>query len=80
VKQTHYALEKWEKTQTYVRVTEKTILKTIGYEGAGRPKSGAVGTTQYQIYGQLVTCLIRKKSVAEQKGFFILATNDCSGV
>ena len=73
------ALEKWEKAQTYIRVAEKTILKTIGYETAGRPKADAVGTAQYQIYGQLVTCLIRKKTAAEQKGFFILATNDCSG-
>lgn len=73
------ALEKWEKAQTYIRVVEKTTLKTIGYEAPGRPKTDAVGTAQYQINGHLVTCLQRKKTMAEQKGFFILATNDCSG-
>jgi len=73
------ALGKWEKTQSYIRVVDKTTLKTIGYELPGRPKADAVGTVQYQIYGHLVTCLQRKKTMAEQKGFFILGTNDCSG-
>ncbi len=73
------ALEKWEKAQTYTRVAEKVILKTIGYDTPGRPKSDAVGIAQYQISGQLLTCLQQKKEVADQKGFFILATNDCSG-
>ena len=57
------ALEKWEKAQTYIRVAEKTILKTIGYETAGRPKADAVGTAQYQIYGQLVTCKQRQSRI-----------------
>ena len=65
------ALEKWEKTQTYIRVVEKATIKTIGYEAPGRPKADATGTAQYQINGHLITCLQRKKTVAEQKGFFI---------
>jgi transposase len=73
------ALEKWEKTQLYTRVAEKTIFKTMVHDAPGRPKAGAVGTAQYQINGQLVTCIQRKQASAEQKGLFILATNDCSG-
>ena len=48
-------------------------------DGRLYPKTDAVSTTQYKISGHLITCLQRKKTMEDQKGFFIIATNDCSG-
>jgi len=73
------ALDKWEQAQAYVRVSEKSVDKTTTYTTPGRPKLGDSGKICYQISGQLYTCLTLKEFAEEQKGFFILATNDCSG-
>ena len=67
------ALEKWEKKQLYIRVVDKTTLKTIKYDAPGRPKADAIGIAQYQINGHLVTCLQRKKQWQSRKVSLFLA-------
>ena len=73
------ALTKWEESQTYVRVSDGIIVKTIIYAKAGRPKTDEVGEDCFKIKGQLCTQLDLKNTAKAEKGFFILATNDCSG-
>lgn len=73
------ALKKWEQEQDYVQVSEGTILPATVHATRGRPKLDAQAKISYQIRGCLNTCLVRKEAAANEKGFFILATNDCSG-
>jgi transposase len=72
------ALKKWEEAQSYVRVCEAVIIKTMVHAKPGRPKANEVGVTCFKIDGQLATQLSLKNAAKEEKGFFILATNDCS--
>jgi transposase len=72
------ALKKWEQEQDYVQVSEGSILSTPVHAERGRPKLDAQVKLSYQIRGCLYTCLARKEAAANEKGFFILATNDCS--
>jgi transposase len=72
------AVAKWEEAQAYVRIANKMLVETIVYDAPGRPKVGDIGKTYYKVSGQLYTCLELKEMEEEQKGFFILATNDCS--
>lgn len=73
------AVEKWEAAQAYVRIADKKLIETIVHETPGRPKSGVLGKTYYKVSGQLYTCLALKEAEKAKKGFFILASNDCSG-
>lgn len=72
------ALARWEDKQEFIKIAEPIILEHMTYENRGRPKKEVKGTLTYQISGQLSTCLLQKKIVADKKGLFILATNDCS--
>jgi transposase len=72
------ALIKWEAAQAYVRVCEGIIVKTIIHSKPGRPKADDAGSACFKIDGQLGTQLELRNAAKEDKGFFILATNDCS--
>jgi len=72
------ALTKWEESQAYVRISEAAIVKTIVHAKPGRPKTDEVGENCFKIKGQLCTQLALKHAAEADKGFFILATNDCS--
>jgi transposase len=73
------SLKEWEQSQDYVRISDQKIITHEVYAKSGRPKLGEVPLRlEYQVAGQLYCELAKKESVAAQKGFFILATNDCS--
>lgn len=73
------ALKKWEEQQAYAQVSESSVVSTTVHQNRGRPKLETQGTSNYQITGCLNTCLARKEAAENEKGFFILATNDCTG-
>ena len=71
-------LAQWVKKQKYVDVANVSLTTQLSYKQRGRPSTTATGTKSYMITGHLYTCLEKVKQQQEQKGLFILATNDCS--
>ena len=73
-------LAHWIKKQNYVDVANVSFTTQLCYEQRGRPSTTAIGIKSYTIAGHLYTCLEKVKQQQEQKGLFILATNDCSEI
>ncbi|CAN5309820.1 hypothetical protein BH10PSE19_BH10PSE19_10250 [soil metagenome] len=69
----------WEGNQDTINVAEGCIIEQMSHASRGRPKANVAGKTYYQISGLLYSSLDKKAAQEEQNGFFILATNDCSG-
>ena len=61
----------------YLSVNEFSLSEVKKYPTVGRPKKGAQACQLgYQVRGSAYSCLSRKKALEDQKGFFVLATND----
>ena len=73
------ALAKWQKTQDYTEVNDPEIIAHAVYKQSGRPKQDQPPSSyEYQIMGYLSCSLTRRAEALQEKGMFMLATNDCS--
>jgi len=72
------SLEKWVKTQSYIDVVNVAVMAHVKHARRGRPNKEETQEKYYQIQGELVTCLDKVNKAKNTKGFFIIATNDCT--
>jgi transposase len=73
------SFKKWLKTQDDIEVSDIKILAHAVYNQSGRPKQDQQPDSyEYQITGQLYSSLIQREERLQEKGMFMLATNDCS--
>lgn len=73
------ALTAFEKKQKYSKILEPDTLELPVYQTSGRPKKGQPPVRyEYQLMGQVTTCLEAVEEAQQQTGLFILATNDDS--
>lgn len=72
------ALKRWEKNQKHTNVSDINISKKGFYNKAGRPgKEQEPDGYQFFLNGSLYTSLEAYEKTKNQKGLFIIATNDC---
>jgi len=73
------ALDKWLKTQDYTEISDAEIIEHAVYKQSGRPKQGQQPDSyEYQITGDIYSSLTIREACLQEKGMFMLATNDCS--
>jgi transposase len=71
------ALEKSLKKCQFIAIAERQIIKKSRYVKRGKPlKTSKPEGHDYYIQGQVYTSLDKFEAALEEKGFFILATND----
>jgi len=73
------SLNKWLKKQSYIEISDIEIIEHAVYKQSGRPKQGQQADRhEYQITGQVYCSLEERQARLQEKGMFMLATNDCS--
>ena len=73
------SLKKWLKIQSHTAVSDVEIIAHAVYKQSGRPKQDQQPEHyEYQIKGQLHSSLTQREERLQEKGMFMLATNDCS--
>ena len=73
------ALKIWLKSQNEVSLCDNEILKHAVFKQSGRPKiNQQPDSYEYQITGQLYWLLKSREQRLQEKGMFMLATNDLS--
>lgn len=72
-------LQTWAAKQKYVDIANVHVTDSIKHAKRGRPSKESPGKTVYLITGNIYICLDKYSQLAQEKGLFILATNDCSG-
>lgn len=73
------ALHNWLKTQDYTEISDAEIIAHAVYKQTGRPKQGQQPDSyEYQITGDIYSSLTVREACLQEKGMFMLATNDCS--
>lgn len=73
------ALGKWLKKQAYTEISDPKIIEIAVYKQSGRPKQGQQPDGyEYQIMGDIHSSLTVRETCLQEKGMFMLATNDCS--
>lgn len=74
------SLSKWLKKQSYTDVEDIEIIAHAVYKQSGRPKKEQKPDSyEYQITAQVYSLLTQREASLQEKGMFMLATNDCSG-
>ena len=75
----HKSLKQWLKKQVHTEVSDIEIIEHAVYKQSGRPKQGQKADSyEYQISGLLYSSLVVREVRLQEKGMFMLATNDCS--
>ena len=73
------SLKKWLKIQRHIDISDIEIVAHAIYKQSGRPKQNQQPDHyEYQINGQLHSSLTQREERLQEKGMFMLATNDCS--
>lgn len=73
------SLNKWIKKQDYTEIIDIEVIERVAYKQSGRPKQGQqADRVEYQITGQVYCSLTERQARLQEKGMFMLATNDCS--
>ena len=73
------ALKLWLKSHDELAISDSEILKHAIFTQSGRPKlNQEPDSYEYQITGQLYWSLKNRKQRLQEKGMFMLATNDLS--
>tara|TARA_B110000914_G_C15482562_1_gene456419 strand:+ start:93 stop:1700 length:1608 start_codon:yes stop_codon:yes gene_type:complete len=73
------ALRVWQKANPYIEVSDVDTTEHDVFKQSGRPKKGqAPDSVEYQLTGNLGSSLTLRAEQMQQKGFFMLATNDLS--
>ena len=71
------AIEKWNKSQKYHQISDAHIKAKGRYKSKGKPKKDkAYDFYEYFIQGELYTLIERRYEALNNKGKFIIATND----
>ena len=73
------ALRIWKKANPYIEVSDVDTTEHDVFKQSGRPKQGQEpDSVEYQLTGNLSSSLTLRAEQMQQKGFFMLATNDLS--
>ena len=71
-------LEIWKKKHPALSISNEKITTAKTYSKSGRPKKGEEGIPVYFIVGNLSSTLSYREIKQQEKGIFILSSNDCS--
>ena len=71
-------LEIWKKKHPALNVSNEKITTEVTYAKSGRPKKGEKGIIVYFISANLSSTLSYREKKQQEKGIFILSSNDCS--
>ena len=73
------ALKEFQQSLPLLRIEDTGCTTSTNFSNRGRPKKGQQPLRyEYQLNGQVSTCLEKVAQARAQTGIFILATNDCS--
>jgi transposase len=73
------ALKVWLKSHRELAISDREILKLAVFKQSGRPKlNQQPDSYEYQITGQLYWSLKNREEQLQEKGMFMLASNDLS--
>ena len=71
-------LEIWKNKHLALHVSHEEITTEVTYAKSGRPKKGEKGIIVYFISANLSSTLSYRDTKQQEKGIFILSSNDCS--